>query len=87
MNWTYNFRIVPEIAISIGIAAAFPLLQALIGITGLADITPDWWGGVLAGSIKAAAGAILALLTRGGFQMPGVTKEEDAANNGPVGPA
>lgn len=87
MNWTYNFRIVPEILISIAIATAFPLLQALASITGLADITPDWWGGVLAGMLKAGVGAILALLTRGGFQMPGVTKEEDAANNGPVGPA
>lgn len=68
---TYNFRIVPELAIAVALAALVPLLQALAGITGLADLTPEFWDGVLAGCIRAGIGALLAIITGGGFQKPG----------------
>ena len=68
---TYNFRIVPEIAIAVAIAALVPLLQALLTISGFADLTPEFWDGVLAGSLKAGIGVLLALITGGGFQKPG----------------
>lgn len=69
---TYNFRIVPEIAIAVAIAALVPILQGLVSITGFADLTPEFWDGVLAGALKAGIGALLALITGGGFQKPGV---------------
>ena len=72
MTFTYNFRIVPELAIAVAIAALVPLLQALAGITGMADLTPEFWDGVLAGCIRAGIGALLAIITGGGFQKPGV---------------
>lgn len=68
---TYNFRIVPEIVLAIALAALVPLLQALLSISGFADLTPEFWDGVLAGSLKAGIGVALALITGGGFQGPG----------------
>lgn len=71
---TYNFRIVPEIAIAVALAALVPLLQAFAGFTGFADLTPEFWDGVLAGSVRAGIGVLLAIVTGGGFQTPGVPK-------------
>lgn len=71
MTLQYNFRVVPEIALSIAIAALVPILQSLLTITGFADLTPEFWDGVLAGAAKAAIGALLAIVTGGGFQTPG----------------
>lgn len=68
---TYNFRVVPEIAIAVALAAAVPILQGLLSISGFADLTPEFWDGVLAGALKAGIGVLLALITGGGFQGPG----------------
>lgn len=72
LPFTYNFRIVPEIAFAVAITAAVPILQGLATITGFADLTPEFWDGLLAGGFRAGIGAILALITGGGFQKPGV---------------
>ena len=71
MSFTYNFRIIPEIAIAVGLAAAVPLLQAFANFTGFADLTPEFWDGVFAASVRAGIGVLLALITGGGFQKPG----------------
>ena len=68
---SYNFRVVPEIAIAVAIAALVPLLQALSQITGIGDLTPEFWDGVIAGGIRAGIGVLLAIITGGGFQKPG----------------
>ncbi len=69
---TYNFRIVPELLIAIALGAAIPLLQALSTVTGIGDLTPEFWDGVLAACLRAGIGVVLALITGGGFQKPGV---------------
>lgn len=71
MNFQYNFRVIPEIAFAVAIAAAVPVLQALVSVTGFADLTPEFWDGVLAGAFRAGIGVLLALITGGGFQKPG----------------
>lgn len=81
---TYNFRIVPEIAIAVALGALVPLLQALSSISGVGDLTPEFWDGVLAACIRAGIGVLLALITGGGFQGPGVPKEADTTTTGPA---
>jgi hypothetical protein len=71
VNISYNFRIVPELVWAVAIAALVPVLQAFANFTGVADLTPEFWDGLLAAAVRAGIGAALAIVTGGGFQKPG----------------
>lgn len=75
LNFQYNFRIGPEVAWALAIAFGVPFLQAAATFTGFATLTPDFWDGVFAAAIRGLGGAALALVTGGGFQKPGVPKD------------
>ena len=77
----YNFRLLPESFWFIANTVLGALLTSLVA-TDFTSIT-DWkaWAiGLGAALFRTLLGAILAAATGGGFQGPGVTKEEDAVS-------
>lgn len=76
----YNFRLAPE-AIWLIVNTVIGALLTTLVATDFTSIT-DWkaWAiGLGAALFRTLLGAILAAATGGGFQGPGVTKEQDAA--------
>ena len=84
MNFSYNWRIAPEIGWFVAIALLTPILQAALDFTGVAQLTPDFWDGLLAACIRAGAGALIAVFT-GGFQKPGEPGPLTGPSDGPQG--
>lgn len=87
MNLSYNFRIGPETLWLIGGTVLGTMLVDLSGRLLALEGWPTldtWQAWVLAISFngfRTLVGAIIAAAT-GGFQMPGETKEQDAAEGG-----
>ena len=83
---TYNFRIGPEAGwLIVNTVLGTVLVQILADLAGinspgeLGDLGA-WGTGLAFAAVRTALGALLAAATGGGFQVPGETKEEDAAN-------
>ena len=77
----YNFRLAPE-AIWLIVNTVIGALLTTLVATDFTSIT-DWkaWAiGLGAALFRTLLGAILAAATGGGFQGPGVTKEQDAVS-------
>jgi hypothetical protein len=77
-NFQYNFRIGPEALWFLGttIAGAF-LVEVggrLLGVEGwpTLDTWQEWVSVASFGAVRTGVGALLALITGGGFQKPGV---------------
>ena len=83
---TYNFRLAPEavwlIVNTVLGTILVQILADLAGINSVGDLGDlgAWGTGLAFAAVRTAIGAVLAAATGGGFQVPGETKEEDAAN-------
>lgn len=89
MNLRYNFRVVPESGwLIFNVVISTVLLEVLGTDFTVAGFDVQAWAIDLGVSLitRTIPAALIAVATDG-FQMPGTTKEEDAADNPPVGPA
>ena len=82
MNITYNFRIGPEavwLIVNTVIGTLLVQIAAdLANINSLGDLgdIKTWLTGLFFAAVRTLIGAVLAAPTGGGFQSPGVPKEQ-----------
>ena len=82
MNLTYNFRLAPEaVWLIVNTVIGTILVQILADIANIQSVgdlgdLKSWITGLAFAAVRTLIGAILAAATGGGFQGPGVPKEQ-----------